>query len=57
MEQAWALFRIEFPYASEYVLSVTPWGGDRAVIVTTDGVYLAKADSETGFVLTKVTDR
>lgn len=48
VEDAWAIFRQQFP-RGESIKSVTPWGGDRAVIVTDGGVYLTEADEAMGF--------
>lgn len=56
-ESVWALLRIEFHSTAEWPLAIIPWGGDRAVIVTSDAVYLAAADSLTGFTLKMIEKR
>ena len=55
-DDVWALLRIEFSPA-EWVQSLTPWGGDRAVIVTTDAVYVAEASEQFGYLIQKVVTR
>jgi hypothetical protein len=50
----WAMIRHQFP-GHERLLSITPWGGDRAVIVTTDRVYIAEPNDQLGYTLTATT--
>lgn len=57
VDVVWSFMRLQFPRSSEWTMSIVPWGGDMAVVVTTDGVYLAEPDPITGYRLTKVIAR
>lgn len=57
VDAVWSLMRLQFPHSSEWTMSITPWDSDRAVVVTTEGVYLAEPDMITGYRLSKVVAR
>lgn len=48
---AWSMLHQSFPYPGERLLSVTPWGRDKAVIVTDFAVYIAEPDELFGFTM------